>query len=319
MLSHWDEAPERPIEAGHLRAHVADLGRASGTVNIGARRWRIAPGAQSNPVHAHDAEEELCFVVAGGGVSWQDGVTHAIGEGDALLHPPGGPAHTLIAGEEGMTALVFGERRPTEVGRLPRIGLAKVGRVWTALGGAENSFAREGEAGPPERVGDPLPRPAGIVNVADVPGEERDFGEFGATIRNLGVALGSRATGMRHATIAPGRMNAPPHTHNAEEEMFVVLAGDGALVLYDLDGAVTQEVAVHTGSVVARPAATGVAHAFRGGDEGLTVLSYGERRGEDVAWYPRSSKLAFRGFSGSGTIGGIVVKVERADFWDGER
>ena len=86
MLSHWDEAPERPIEAGHLRAHVADLGRASGTVNIGARRWRIAPGAQSNPVHAHDAEEELCFVVAGGGVSWQDGVTHAIGEGDALLH-----------------------------------------------------------------------------------------------------------------------------------------------------------------------------------------------------------------------------------------
>ena len=74
------------------------------------------------------------------------------------------------------------------------------------------------------------------------------MGEFGATLRNLGVALGSRTTGMRHATIAPGRINAPPHTHNAEEEMFVVLAGDGALVLYDLDGAVTEEVAVRAGS-----------------------------------------------------------------------
>ena len=88
MLCHWDEVPERPIDAGHLRAHVADLGRASGTVNIGARRWRIAPGAQSTPAHAHDAEEEIGFVVAGGGLSWQDGATYEIGPGDALLHRP---------------------------------------------------------------------------------------------------------------------------------------------------------------------------------------------------------------------------------------
>ena len=89
-------------------------------------------------------------------------------------------------------------------------------------------------------------------------------------------------------------------------------------MLYDLDGAVTDEIALRAGHVVARPAATGVAHTFRGGDAGMTVLSYGQRKGEDVAWYPRSSKLAFRGFSGSGVIGGIVVKVERAGFWDGE-
>ena len=318
MLCHWDEVPERVVEAGHLRAEVSDLGRASGTVHIGARRWRIPPGAQSNPAHVHDAEEELGFVVAGSGLSWQDGTAHEIRAGDALLHPPGGPAHTLLAGGDGMTVLMFGERRPVEVGRLPRAGIARVGRMWTALGGAEDSFAREAAAGPVERDGDPLPRPPGIVNVADVPGDERDFGEFGATIRNLGVALGSRSTGMRHATIAPGRINAPPHTHNAEEEMFVVLDGDGALVLYDLDGNITEEVAVRAGTVVSRPAATGVAHTFRAGDGGMTVLSYGERRGEDVAFYPRSSKLAFRGFSGGGALGGIVVKVERADFWDGE-
>jgi uncharacterized cupin superfamily protein len=318
MLCHWDEVPERLVEAGHLRAHMCDLGRASGTVHIGARRWRIPPGAQSNPAHVHDAEEELGFVVEGSGLSWQDGTTHEIRAGDALLHPPGGPAHTLIAGDEGMTVLMFGERRPVEVGRMPRAGLARVGRMYSALGGAEDSFAREAAAGPVEGDGDPAPRPPGIVAVADVSADERDRGEFGATIRNIGVALGSRTTGMRHATIMPGRINAPPHVHNAEEEMFVVLDGAGTLVLYDLDGAVTAEHPVRAGHVIARPAATGVAHTFRAGDGGMTVLSYGERKGEDVAWYPRSSKLAFRGFSGGGVLGGIVVKVERADFWDGE-
>jgi len=317
MLCHLDEVPERFIESGPLRAHVLDAGAASGTVEIGARRWRIPPGAQSNPAHVHDAEEELCFVVAGSGLSWQDGTTYEIRAGDALLHRPRGAAHCLVAGDEGMTAFVFGERRPAEVGRIPRAGLARVGRMWADLGGPEDSFAREAAAGPLAATA-PAPRPREIVAVEDVPGEVRDRGEFGATIRNIGVALGSGTTGMRHAAIAPGRLNAPPHTHNAEEELFVVLDGDGALLLYDLDGAVTGEHPVRAGHVVARPAATGVAHAFRGGAAGLTVLSYGQRKGEDVAFYPRSSKLAFRGFSGSGVLGGIVVKVQRADFWDGE-
>lgn len=318
MLCHWDEVAEREVEAGHLHSHIADLGAASGTVHIGARRYRIAPGAQGGPAHVHDAEEEICFVVAGGGLSWQDGTTYEVRAGDALLHPPAGPAHCLVAGDEGLVAIVFGESRAVEVGRMPRAGLARVGRMYTALGEAQDSFAREAAAGPLERDHDPTPRPAGIVDVADVSGDERDRGEFGATIRNIGVALGSRSTGMRHATIRPGRINAPPHLHNAEEEMFVVLDGAGTLVLYDLDGAVTAQHPVRAGHVIARPAGTGVAHTFRAGDGGMTVLSYGERKGEDVAWYPRSSKLAFRGFSGSGVLGGIVVKVERADFWDGE-
>jgi uncharacterized cupin superfamily protein len=318
MLCHWDAVPEQLIEAAHLRAHWIDLGRASGTVRIGARRHRIPPGAQSTPAHVHDAEEEICFVVSGSGLSWQDGTTYEIRSGDALLHPPAGPAHCMIGGEQGLTAIMFGERRRAEVGRLPRTGVAWIGASWTEVGAGEHPWGREAAAGPVAVDGGPAPRPPRIVAVAEVPGDVRDRGEFGATIRNVGVALGSRNTGMRHATIAPGRINAPPHVHNAEEEMFVVLDGAGALVLYDLDGAVIEERAVRAGHVIARPAGTGVAHTFRAGDGGMTVLSYGERKGEDVAWYPRSSKLAFRGFSGSGVLGGIVVKVDRAGFWDGE-
>jgi uncharacterized cupin superfamily protein len=299
MLFHWDDVLDHPVEAGHLRGHWLDLGALSGTVTIGARRQRLGPGAQGTPAHAHDGEEEICFVLAGSGVSWQDGTTYAVGAGDALLHPPGGAAHCLVAGDEGLTAIMFGERRRADAG-------------------GDDAWAREAAAGPVPVDGDPAPRPDGIVAIADVPAAERDRGEFVATLRNVGVALGSRTTGMRHATIAPGRLNAPPHCHSAEEEMFVVLDGDGTLELFDLDGDVVEEHAVRAGHVVARPAGTGIAHTFRAGDGGMTVLSYGERKGEDVGFYPRSQKLAIRGFGGSGVLGGVVFRVRRADYWDGE-
>jgi uncharacterized cupin superfamily protein len=318
MLCHWDEVPDYPVEAGHLRGHWLDLGAMSGTVHIGARRQRLEPGAQGTPAHVHDAEEEMCFVLAGSGLSWQDGTTYAVAAGDAMLHPAGGAAHCLVGGERGLTAIMFGERRHAEVGRLPRTDAAWIGRTWTDVGTGAHPWARETAAGPIPVEGEPAPRPREIVAVADVPGDARDRGEFGATIRNVGVALGSRTTGMRHATIEPGRMNAPPHCHSAEEEMFVVLNGDGTLLLYDLDGEVTEEHAVRAGHVVARPAGTGMAHAFRAGDGGLTVLSYGERKGEDVGFYPRSQKLAVRGFGGGGVLGGVVFRVQRADYWDGE-
>jgi uncharacterized cupin superfamily protein len=87
--------------------------------------------------------------------------------------------------------------------------------------------------------------------------------------------------------------------------MFVILDGDGVCMLGD------EEHAVSRGHVVARPAATRVAHAFRGGDEGLTMLAYGTRDPNDIAYYPRSNKLNFRGV-------GVIIRAERVDYWDGE-
>jgi uncharacterized cupin superfamily protein len=264
MLLHWDDGPDQ---------------LASDTVRIGARRRRLAPGAQSPRAAA--GAEAMAFVLAGSGLSSRDGTEAPLRAGDALLHPPGA-ASVLRAGDDGLDVLLLGPRTEAAAG------------------------------------GDPAAPAPTIVAIDDAPGAERDRGEFGATIRNVGVALGSRSTGMRHATIAPGRLNAPPHCHSAEEELFVVLDGDGTLLLYDLDGEVTDEHAVHAGHIVARPAGTGIAHAFCAADGGMTVLSYGERKAEDVGFYPRSQKLAIRGFGGSGVLGGVVFRVQRADYWDGE-
>jgi len=50
---------------------------------------------------------------------------------------------------------------------------------------------------------------------------------------------------------------------------------------------------------------------FEAGTDGLTMLIYGTRKPNDMAWYPRSNKIFFRGL-------GVVVRVEPLDYSDGE-
>jgi uncharacterized cupin superfamily protein len=125
------------------------------------------------------------------------------------------------------------------------------------------------------------------------------------TRRNLGRAAGSVATGIQHVEVFPGKESAPAHCHSLEEEIFVVLDGDGVVVLGE------EETPVRPGHVISRPAGTGVAHVFRAGAGGLTYLAYGMRNPGDVCYYPRSGKIAFRGI-------GMIARVERLDYWDGE-
>jgi uncharacterized cupin superfamily protein len=136
------------------------------------------------------------------------------------------------------------------------------------------------------------------------------------TRRNLGRAAGSVTTGIQHVEVAPGKESAPAHCHSLEEEIFVILDGDGVLVLIDPGtpdpgGHAERETPVRTGHVISRPAGTGVAHMFRAGDSGLTYLAYGMRNPGDVCFYPRSNKIAFRGV-------GLIGRLERLDYWDGE-
>jgi uncharacterized cupin superfamily protein len=63
--------------------------------------------------------------------------------------------------------------------------------------------------------------------------------------------------------------------------------------------------------VIARPAGTEQAHAFRAGDDGLVLLCFGQRVPDDMCWYPRSRKISFRGL-------GVIGRLEQLDYWDGE-
>jgi uncharacterized cupin superfamily protein len=144
-----------------------------------------------------------------------------------------------------------------------------------------------------------------MVNVEDVEAVTIQRPRVARTRRNLGRAAGSVNTGIQHVQVEPGMESAPPHCHSIEEEIFVVLDGDGVVVLGD------QETPVGPGHVISRPAGTGVPHVFRAGAGGLTYLAYGMRDPGDVCYYPRSGKIAFRGV-------GVIARVERLDYWDGE-
>lgn len=314
MISHWDDVKSWRGERGHIAGTWQSLtGRDSQT--IGVKRIRVDPGMWSTPLHLEGAEEEIFYVLAGSGVSvqWEgeDTLAYDVGAGDCLVHLALANAHTLRAGDDGIDVLAFGQRTYSAgVTWLPRAGVAWLGETWAPVGAEEDHpWAREAAAGP-AAIGETAPRPSTIVNVADVESVERDGATVGRRVRNLGRAAGSSWTGLRLAEVLPGKLNAPPHCHSAEEEIFVVLDGDGDLLLWEEDGIVEQQV--RAGSVVARPAGTGVGHTFRAGEQGMSVLMYGTRDPNDICYYPRSGKVYFTGL-------GVIARLgESLDYWDGE-
>ena len=314
MISHWDEARTWRGEKGHIAGTWSRLtGAESGAV--GLKRIRVDPGKWSTPLHLEGAEEEIFFVLAGSGISvqWDGEQTTGcdVRAGDCLVHLPLENAHTLEAAEDGLDVLAFGERALAGgVTLIPRAGVSWLGASWARVGAdQEHPWTAEAAVGPPE-VDELSPRPANVVNVEDVEPVERVTKTIGRRWRSLSDAAGSRRTGLRHCQVLPGLLSVPPHCHAAEDEIFVVLEGEGHLLLWGADG--VTEHPVLAGSIVARRAGTGVAHSFRGGEAGLTLLAYGNRDPRDICFYPRSGKVYFSGLD-------LCVRLgERVDFWDGE-
>jgi uncharacterized cupin superfamily protein len=301
---HWDDVEPRRFDGEQLRGTGWRLGTAAGAERIGLTRYRLRAGERAMPVHVHADEEELFYVLDGDGLSWQDGRTYAVRAGDCILHRAGAEPHTIVGAGEGLDVLAFGGGSPTGLTWLPRARAWWNGPHWLPHEGP-NPFAAEEAAGPLELPEPEAQRPPTIVALADAPVREAHTGDVVRVRRDLGDALGSRATGLGHLVVEPRALTYPPHCHSAEEELFVVLDGSGTLLLGD------EEHPVRPGSVVARPPGTGVAHAFRAGDGPLTVLAYGTREPNDIAYYPRSGKVSLRGVN-------AMFHVTRVDYWDGE-
>jgi len=255
-------------------------------------------------VHVHADEEELFYVLAGDGLSWQDGRMYAVRTGDCILHRADAEAHTIVGAGDGLDVLAFGAGSPTGLTWLPRAGAWWNGPHWLPHDGP-NPFAAEEAAGPLE-LGEPeADRPTTIVTLGAVAPRGSRHGDVAAERRRLSDAVGARRSRLQHMVVESGALSYPPHCHSSEEELFVVLDGSGSLLLGD------DEHSVRAGSVVARPPGTGVAHAFRAGDEPLTLLAYSDRDPNDICFYPRSGKVSLRGIK-------AIFRVQRVDYWDGE-
>jgi len=309
-IAHWDDIEGHHRAKGEMDATWQRLGTPAGAKTVGLNRVHVAPGMLPTPPHSHGASEELFYILGGSGLAWQDEQVHEIRPGDCVVHRANEMEHTLIAGPDGLDYLVYGTNYPTEFGWLPRSNAIRIGWPWVE-GRTDDPWDVEAQQ-PPLAYGDPAPRPENIVNLDDV---ERHEGKSGPGA-GLAAAGGSEQTGLNWRRVAPGRLNSVPHCHSEDEEIFVVLEGDGTLELWPSPPAASQgeereDIPVRAGHVVARPASSRVSHAFRGGANGMTLLAYGTRRPNDICWYPRSNKLFWRGL-------GVIGRIESLDYWDGE-
>ena len=303
-VAHWDEVEFHRSAKGEMDASWQRLGDAAGTQGVGVRRCRVEPGKLPTPPHSHGASEELYFVLAGSGLAWQDEQVHEVRPLDCVIHRPDEHEHTFIAGSEGLEFLVFGTRHPTELGWLPRSRAIRLGWPWVE-GRDDDPWDIEATVKPLE-VGEPAPRPENILNVDEVELETVRH----QTFAYFTPAETTRLAGLGWEKLPAGHRGSVPHCHSAEEEVFVILEGTATLELWASNGDV-EEIPLRAGHVVARPPGSRVSHSFRAGEGGVTMLVYGTREPNDVAWFPRSRKIHWRGL-------GVIGRIETLDYFDGE-
>jgi len=305
-LVHWDDVEAHADEEGHFAATWRFLGNDAGAREWTVNRIDIVPGRWSTPAHVED--EEIFYVLRGSGLSWQDGQVYEVREGDCIVHRAGRESHTLRAGADGLDVLVFGRRGYDGHATLPRAGVTWLGRSWVQSGEGRHPWEQEIAAGEPE-VREPAERPSNIVNVdALEPDDEGD--------RILATKAGAQKAGMHHRTLEPGGASVPAHSHSSEDEIFVMLERTATLELIPSPretsfGTKAETLELRAGHVVCRPGGTRVSHLFRGGDQGAVMLVWGNKDPNDIAYYPTSNKINFRGV-------GLIARLDNLEYSDGE-
>lgn len=289
-VAHWDDALSDTQDLGVIGNTETWLSGAVDARRLGVSRYEVPAGKAASPQHAED--EEIFFVLSGSGWSMEDDRCHAIGPGDVVHYPAYEPAHTVVAGDEGLSFIAFGTSDPPRgVVRFPRIEKVKVFEHLLS-GDRTHQWKLEAELPRIAVKDEPDPRPKTIVATADV--EPRPFG--GGSARWFRQALGMRGISLTLAELPAGAEGAPPHCHSMEEELFVVLGGGGVVTLGD------EAHELRPGSVVGRPAASAVAHHFVAGDDGLRMLMFSDKHPNDMVFYPRKGEVLLRGLGARFTI-----------------
>ena len=306
-LAHWDEVEGFRLEQGPMAATWQRVGDAAGAKTVGISRVRVEPGRLPTPPHSHGHSEEIYYVLDGSGLLWQDEAVCEVGAGDTIVQVADHFEHTFRAGPEGLEYLVFGTRHPVEYGWLPRSRAVRLSYPWVE-GRTDDPWEIEAEVGE-LAFADPGARPENVVAFDELPLDEVGHKE-------LAGSAGSERSGLNWHSPEHGRRAVPPHCHSAEEEAFVVLDGSGTLDLLPTprladNGVEPESHELRAGHVASRPAGTRVAHSIVSGPDGISYLAYGTREPNDIAYYPRSNKISFRGV-------GVIARLEHVEYGDGE-
>ncbi|KAF1008301.1 MAG: Oxalate-binding protein [Luteibacter sp.] len=154
-----------------------------------------------------------------------------------------------------------------------------------------------------------------IRNMDDAP-KERLVREplYDALGARLGTGTAATKLGASIDIVAPGKMSCPYHFHHAQEEMFVVLEGEGTLRVAG------ERLPIRAGDVLFIPPGPAYPHQLINTSERpLKYLSISTRESPEFCEYPDSGKTAALVNLPDGTRLNLVQRVENSlDYWDGE-
>lgn len=288
-LIHADDVPPQSWEVGDIVATRRRLAAAAGAKRLGIALIEIEPGKRSTPPHSHADEVEAFLVLAGSGLSYQtsgrkDVRTYEIGVDDLLWHPAGGDAHTLIAGDDGLTVLVAAEGSRTHITYLPRAKQFWLGPWWTPAD-RPHPFVADAELGPLELPEPEAVRPPTIRNLAELPLDEGREGRLAYASRGI-YQMGADMLVLAQDEMPPDTHNTELHFHSAREEAWFVRSGSGIARLGE------EGHELRAGSFWLCRENTGVGHRVEVGPEGMQLVTIGDLIPGDVVVYPE--KRTFR-------------------------
>lgn len=317
---HWQKAwGDRPIPAGFGNLAL-ELGQLLELEQLGACLLSLPPDHRAGPLHWHQHEEELFFVLSGELVArelWPDAERYReypLAAGELVAYPPG----TRIAhqshnrGGAVATYLALSHRwNDHEIavypdsGKTQLRGLGKLGVFGSELPAAEHIAAARRVADAREVVA-LKERPAWCAgpSVAEraLPG-----GAFG---RPLARAAGATSVFASVDRFGPGAHASPLHWHTADEELALVL--EGAPVLRQVTDGVESRTELQAGDAVCWKAGAQTAHQLLGPDSGdAKVLVVGTCRIDDVTVFPERGTVYARALDRAG-------RLDPAGYFDGE-
>lgn len=154
-----------------------------------------------------------------------------------------------------------------------------------------------------------------IRNFNEVPlQDERRDPLYQSQAARLGTGTAAQKLGASVDIVAPGKRSCPYHFHYAQEEMFVVIEGQGTLRVAG------QMLPIKTGDVVFIPPGPEYPHQLiNTSDAPLKYLSISTRETPEVCEYPDSGKYqAMVTINGARTFAAVQRPQSTLDYWDGE-
>lgn len=155
-----------------------------------------------------------------------------------------------------------------------------------------------------------------FVNLGDVEFDDvEENGYYTSKRARFSAAIGARKLGYNLTELPPGKAQSPFHTHRAEEEMFLILEGEGELRF----GSRKYHIRKH--DVIACPTGdAGVAHQIiNTGSTTMRYLSLSNREEVEVCEYPDSNKIGiFVDKTGAAGLRGLHRTSSAVEYYDGE-